>query len=79
MSARVQQWLSHFLFLIGLGCLVVAGWLWWSDRPPASVLRVAGPIDVGAIAADADHAVVVPVTNTGSETIRLVGIDNELC
>lgn len=79
MSARVQQWLSRIFLLIGIGCLVLGGWLGWIDRPPASVLRIDGPAQVGEIAADAEHAVEVSVTNTGSETIRLVGIDNELC
>jgi len=79
MSPRVQQWLSRIFFLIGLGCLALAGWLWWNDRTPVPVLRVEAPIDLGAVAVAADHAVEVPVVNTGSEPIRLVGLENELC
>jgi hypothetical protein len=79
MGPRVQQSLSRIFFLIGLGCLVLAGWLWWIDRPPAAVLRVEAPIELGGVAVAADHAVDVPVVNTGSEPIRLVGLENELC
>jgi uncharacterized iron-regulated membrane protein len=79
MSVRVQQWMSRVFLLIGIGCLVLGGWLWWIDRPPVSVLRIDGPVEVGAVAAAAEHAVEIPVTNTGSEAIRLVGLDNDFC
>ena len=79
MSPRTYQWLSRLFFAIAVGCFALGGWLWWADRPPASVLRVDAPVQLGTIAAAVDHAVEVPVTNTGSATIRLAGLDGELC
>ncbi|GEM_PF-6616351 len=67
MSPRNYQWLSRLFFAISVGCFALGGWLWWADRPPASVLRVDGPVQLGTVAADAEHAVEVPVTNTRSE------------
>ena len=79
MSPRTCLWLSRLLVAISAACFVAGGWLWWNDRVPASVLHMDGPVQLGVIAAAADHAVEVPVTNTGSLPIRLVGLDGELC
>lgn len=79
MSPRTYQLLSRLFFAISVGCFGLGGWLWWADRTPAAVLRVDGPVELGTIAAAADHALEVPVTNTGSEPIRLAGLDGELC
>ena len=79
MSPRLAAWLSRILFAVSAGCLVAGVWLWWNDRPPVSVLRLDSPVNIGTIAVGADHAVEIPVTNTGSEPIRLVGLDGEEC
>ena len=79
MSPRASLLLSRFFFFLAVVLFAAAGWLWWHDRPPASVLRVDGPIELGAIAAAADHPLEIPVANIGREEIRLAGLDGELC
>ena len=79
MSLTSSPWLPRLLVAVGAGLIATGGWLGWRDGAPDSVLHVDGPVQLGTIRTAADHAMVVSVTNTGREPIRLAGLDGELC
>lgn len=77
--ARIQLWLPRFFFALSLGLFALGGWMWLCDRATGSALHVAGPLRLGAIAANDDQDVAVVVTNTGAAALRLAGLQGESC
>lgn len=79
MQPRVARFLSNFFLVLGIALLAIAGWGWWTDRPPVTALAFDNPVQLGTIAVDENHVAEIPVRNTSREKIRLVGLKDEAC